>query len=419
MKVKLYKLKDAEKFKEELLKSWPQFLPVPKVEYTDELICDGEPFIVVSDEVTKVEDCASLWAKPDPQDVIIKFVELNYALTEKGVNRRTFITGKQIEKFVKIPVINSNCLSSIGCNQCVISCPQKALSIVEGKVVIDENKCTYCGLCSASCPIGAINLSYPNWTAITMLTKVVKKNKISISCDPKSADFLVPCLGVLGPEELYALHSFYDIELICPNEKCVNRQAALHAIDLYKEIKEKMKVKPNTFLSGNKRSDYVRIITAANISGESSFDIHAYKVSMNNNCTLCGACIRKCPTKSLKYNVKDSNIFIEFTPSKCVGCNKCVNVCEEDAITVNKSYDYSSLHEDTFYITAEDEVVRCKRCGRPFDNKKKILRVASLLNVDHSTLEYCNECKQTLIAEKILSNWKEKFGEIRRSKLVK
>ncbi|BFH74638.1 hypothetical protein SJAV_25820 [Sulfurisphaera javensis] len=82
-----------------------------------------------------------------------------------------------------------------------------------------------------------------------------------------------------------------------------------------------------------------------------------------------------------------------------------------------KDKEYKSLKENYSYVVAEDEVVRCRRCGKPFDNKKKIMRVSSLLNIPTEELEYCNECKQTITAEKILKNWKERFGEIRRSKI--
>jgi len=414
MKVKLFKIKNEDEFASKILETWPAYIPKPKVEIINDITCDEEPFIIVSEKEVKVNDCAGLWARPDPQDIVIKAIELNYAITEKSITRRTFITGRQVERFIRLPKVNESCLAPFGCSQCVFSCPSNAISVIEGKVKIDENKCTYCGLCSASCPIGAISLAYPTWNSITLMTKVIKKGKITVSCDASKADLLVPCLGVLGPEEIYSLYSFYDLDLICPNENCVNRRAALNAINIFNEVKEKMKIKPSTYLTGVKRADYTRVISSANISGKSSFDIHAYRVIMTEDCTLCGVCVRKCPTKAFNFSIKDSKLMINFNPSKCVGCNACVSLCEEDAIIVTREYDYSSLHEGYSYVTAEDEIVKCKRCGKPFDNKKKILRVASILNVNPEDLEYCNECKQVITAERILKTWKDKFGDVRR-----
>ncbi len=44
-----------------------------------------------------------------------------------------------------------------GCKKCLIAenCPSKAVSIVNGKAVVDGNKCTKCGVCVGKCPFGA------------------------------------------------------------------------------------------------------------------------------------------------------------------------------------------------------------------------------------------------------------------------
>lgn len=44
-----------------------------------------------------------------------------------------------------------------GCESCIPSCPFDALSMQEGKAVVDE-KCTFCGACVDVCPVSAITL---------------------------------------------------------------------------------------------------------------------------------------------------------------------------------------------------------------------------------------------------------------------
>lgn len=44
-----------------------------------------------------------------------------------------------------------------GCEACIPSCPFGALSMVEGKAVVNE-KCTFCGACVDVCPVSAITL---------------------------------------------------------------------------------------------------------------------------------------------------------------------------------------------------------------------------------------------------------------------
>lgn len=47
--------------------------------------------------------------------------------------------------------------SCTGCEACIPSCPFGALSMAEGKAVVDE-KCTFCGACVDVCPVSAIKL---------------------------------------------------------------------------------------------------------------------------------------------------------------------------------------------------------------------------------------------------------------------
>ena len=45
-----------------------------------------------------------------------------------------------------------------GCKKCAVaeSCPSKAVTVVDGKAVINEAKCTKCGVCVGKCPFGAV-----------------------------------------------------------------------------------------------------------------------------------------------------------------------------------------------------------------------------------------------------------------------
>jgi len=44
-----------------------------------------------------------------------------------------------------------------GCKKCLVAenCPSKAVSVVDGKAVVDSGKCTHCGVCVGKCPFGA------------------------------------------------------------------------------------------------------------------------------------------------------------------------------------------------------------------------------------------------------------------------
>ena len=55
----------------------------------------------------------------------------------------------------KIVIDNQKCKLS---GECVKVCPQKAITIKDGKTTIDHNKCDADGICIPACPEGALKL---------------------------------------------------------------------------------------------------------------------------------------------------------------------------------------------------------------------------------------------------------------------
>ncbi|TYO97477.1 4Fe-4S binding protein [Geothermobacter ehrlichii] len=43
-----------------------------------------------------------------------------------------------------------------GSGECIRVCPEKAISMVDGKAVLDESRCNFDGICIPACPHGAI-----------------------------------------------------------------------------------------------------------------------------------------------------------------------------------------------------------------------------------------------------------------------
>ena len=52
-----------------------------------------------------------------------------------------------------VKVIADEC---VGCETCVPVCPVEAITMKDGKAVIDQDTCTECGACVGECPTEAI-----------------------------------------------------------------------------------------------------------------------------------------------------------------------------------------------------------------------------------------------------------------------
>jgi len=87
--------------------------------------------------------------------------------TEKAVKSdsvKTAVQEKKEENIIKKIVYFVESKTCIGCRLCVSSCPVKAISMQNGKAVIDTEKCISCGLCKngnpstgyKGCPVDAI-----------------------------------------------------------------------------------------------------------------------------------------------------------------------------------------------------------------------------------------------------------------------
>lgn len=139
-------------------------------------------------------------------------------------------------------------------------------------------------------------------------------------------------------------------------------------------------------------------------------DEHIYPRLQENDCILCGLCVRACEIVGAKVlsftwrgsGRKVSTPFGRFS-EECFGCQACVNVCPTGAIGVHEERDGFTL----IRWKTEHQYAMCRSCGRPFvayrfaENFGKFLKahVGGFRGTDH--FELCSSCRRSLQAGKM------------------
>jgi len=107
---------------------------------------------------------------------------------------------KNAAHFESLPKVNKE--KCDGCQVCVDSCPADAISIVDGKALIDESKCFACRACIRSCPKKAIGNSR------------VSKEEFNL----RLADLVYGLLKHLGKNNLFCFNFILEVDWLCDCE---------------------------------------------------------------------------------------------------------------------------------------------------------------------------------------------------------
>jgi len=97
----------------------------------------------------------------------------------------------------------------------------------------------------------------------------------------------------------------------------------------------------------------------------------------NNDCILCGRCVRVCRDEIGAYALcfvnrgPDRRLTTDFErlSEYCIGCGSCANVCPTGAIRVEDKGDQRKIFT-WGQVLARFKLERCEHCGTPFAPKK-------------------------------------------------
>jgi len=63
-------------------------------------------------------------------------------------------------------------------------------------------------------------------------------------------------------------------------------------------------------------------------------------------CTLCGKCVKMCPSNTISINKNNLSLKINYT--YCMSCTYCSNACPEDALVFSKEFESATNDQELF-----------------------------------------------------------------------
>ena len=274
------------------------------------------------------------------------------------------------------------------CNHCQAICPAAALSLEDG-LVINQEQCSGCLLCTTVCPSGALE-QQADFQAIILQLRKVPKPVLGCCCSKEQAHAWLPCLGGLAEEHLLTLSQRLSgaltLNLIhcddCPNSAILpllkerlqrmtasgltaggcNLVTATSQVELQYQPET---VDRRSFFASFRNSLFqaaadVMQTSAKPVERSSSYgdkrlpkrrellnqtisQLHAdqkerisrpftHQITFSSDCSACQGCVAICPTGALISNGQEEHP--AFLQDRCTGCGLCVEFCLDQAIRV-------------------------------------------------------------------------------------
>lgn len=256
------------------------------------------------------------------------------------------------------PAIGDRCvrhsLRFASCQACVSACPVEALSVVNGKVTLAEDRCLSCGDCLFVCPT----------EAISGITPPIRHYR---------GDALVAPLSfrAASTEELLIWHRLYQLRAVACNIDAQPGWAlAVARLNLtlrrYHEPEWRIVPPVDAGIDSSRRSllraQVIETRSASVPTGRRVLRQLYPQVSGwlpdidRQRCQLCGACWRICPEQALR--AEGGRFIIES--ARCTGCKNCQAVCQHQAVILNAGPREDPVRQ--LPLTS----ARCASCQQPF-----------------------------------------------------
>lgn len=128
----------------------------------------------------------------------------------------------------------------------------------------------------------------------------------------------------------------------------------------------------------------------------------------DEGCTLCRSCVTVCPTHAFAFDMDAQKL--SFKHIACIHCGLCETVCPERVIALRREL-YAEPDGLRYVTVAEDEMVRCGRCDKPFINRRALetvqqrLRATDMLGSRLDLLNLCPDCRGAAAMLDVREGW--------------
>lgn len=299
----------------------------------------------------------------------------------------------------------------IGLGSCTKKCEFGAMSIEDGKIVIDKEKCTGCTACMSGCPQNLISM-------------VPKDATNFIPCSSKAYETMTletcghGCIGCGECEKACPQDAVHIIDncAVIDYDKCVGCVACavkckkkIIVDELHDLTKVKEEIAFVKCVGGAKASSKLRALGIEDCSKVA--DIHMSAMGLcEYGCSGLGNCTKVCRYDAI--SVEDGVATVDI--DKCVGCGDCKRACPRDMIVMAPYRGVKRVPCNT--RDSQEERLRvcevgCIGCGDCADNcpNNAIEMVAGNPVIDGEKCENCNicsyVCSRNLIAERIVPEY--------------
>ncbi|WP_221287596.1 4Fe-4S binding protein [Stygiolobus caldivivus] len=364
------------------------------------------------------------------------------------VTRRSLIRFRLYE-YKSYPILFDALTFEREINILIQSCPKGLIAkSVEGVTITSPQECSGCGYCTAKGFLGYLEM--PNFTTeqfISFINEIVKEYNSAekpqgvVFTSEKNLDLgegedlfplLIPSVASIHESFVLATYASGLIPVILydPKDDMVR-----------KRVEEIPNVFPGTNLSvvkvktGEKipaletklprsqipegvslnryrrRSLYLwaleEMAKKVNIDAEAEIPGVYYVEVDPEKCVLCGVCVRACQMLVPDMKTQNDLTSLEYNIPYCIGSQRCVKNCPENAIKVERIAKFKELQK---VRVNQAKVTKCRYCGKPIGTVKIKGKVDTLL-VQFGFLgaaqytDVCNECKQKELTKMWIENY--------------